>query len=166
MTRSIIFLDIDGVLNSFAWREQRPVDPDPKNIHGLRLGWKFIAEMSLDTQAVVLFDELVRKTQSAVVITSSKRIVNSLCAIASMLEHRGAAPGIPLVGSTPTYPGQRGDQISWWVRTMGIESYVIFDDDSDMDAVRDRFVHVDGRVGLTAEDCTKAQEILKRRSSE
>ena len=43
-----------------------------------------------------------------------------------------------------------------------ISSFVVLDDDDDMTAVRDNFVHIDGKLGLNEEYAKKAVDILNK----
>lgn len=62
---------------------------------------------------------------------------------------------------------QRGNEIYEWLHDNGhLETpYVVLDDDSDMDKVRDRFIQTDARVGfswINLEQVLKKFEIVSR----
>jgi hypothetical protein len=134
----VIFLDMDGVLNSAdylaRWRkgEQRK-----KQIRNKEDRW---VEM-IDKKAVKLLNEVIEATDAKVVISSTWRILNSADMMQSYLNKKGFKGEV--IGQTPRMPfDQRGDEIKRWLDThKNIESFVIFDDDSDMDAVKERFIH-------------------------
>jgi hypothetical protein len=115
----IIFLDIDGVLNS------------SKFIKRLGKSW---TGAQIDPEAVSILNEIIRETEAKIVISSSWRIVFSLERINSILNDNGFVGEI--IGETPRVdwePYSRGNEIQMWLDSNpDIESFVIIDDYSDM----------------------------------
>jgi hypothetical protein len=82
--------------------------------------------------------------------------------------------GLPskyIIGKTPRLTGkQRGEEIKKWLDNYqgNVESFVVLDDDDDMDAVYDNFVQTKHDYGLTYVEGFKAIEILngKKKANE
>lgn len=152
----VIFLDIDGVLNSvsFLKSRRRPARAgrstrDPRD--------------DIDPSAVkVLIDHLLVKVPDArIVISSTWRHAFSFSHIASMLSKFGLDPAL-VIGATPTMgPPTRGMEIDSWLKANPSDSFVIIDDIADgMDPHISNLVLTDPGVGLTPDDATRAIVIL------
>lgn len=145
----VLFLDIDGVLNSDEFF-QRAVEA---NGGPLPLG---VAH--LDPVAVTRVQDLVRKTNATVVLSSSWRYGWPIMTIAQWL-------GIPLFGATPiaakfSHAGNRGQEISRWLERIRPDRYAILDD-SYIYGHDQHFVQTDHRDGLTDLDCRTTAKILR-----
>jgi len=61
---------------------------------------------------------------------------------------------------------ERGHEIGRWLldyaERLGVKSFVILDDDTDMAGHKNRLVKTDHTVGLTASDVAKAILVLRR----
>lgn len=156
----VIFLDIDGVLNS----------GDNQCSYG------FLKEDSgrdiygdlFDDRCVRYLRAIIEKTGAYLVISSSWRH-SGMVKICQMWEDR-KLPG-KVIDMTPfgrynpdtehTEYVDRGDEIQQWIDSAKPEKYVIIDDDSDMlDSQLPYFVHTDGMLGITLDDAKKACKIL------
>ena len=133
----IIFLDIDGVLNS--------------------INDKF--SQTLETQShLSLLGELVKKTNAKIVLSSSWRGIPSL---RKLVENKMKEINAEIIGATRSLPGTRGSEIKDWMKDKDIESFVILDDDKDMDEMtKTNLVLTDSNKGLQKEDIEKALKIL------
>lgn len=174
----VLFLDIDGVLNSENWFAYRIycvknnmvnilmnfVDTDDRNIkHKLTM---------LDDRAITNLNRIVEETGCKVVLSSSWRssIESENIFTQNLLKLKGFKYEIYDV--TPRlwfsdFSIRRGEEIKFWLDKESekheIESFVILDDDSDMlPEQMNNFIHVDGQVGLTDRDVLTAIEILNR----
>ena len=138
----IIFLDIDGVLNSRKFIQSN-------NITGL---------VGLDPQAISLLNKLISETDSEIVISSSWRIVNPLPRIQHKFEDAGFRYAERIIGTTCSI-GNRTDEIDLWLRQVSphVSSFVILDDDT---VEYKNFVKTSFDVGLTEQDVAKAKVIL------
>lgn len=107
---NVIFLDIDGVLNT-------PETPT-RTRDGRFLG--------LDPVLVARFCELLARTDARVVLSSTWRGVLELYDI--------VAAAVPVMDVTPYFPGEmRGTEIASWLGSHpDVERYAIIDDDRDM----------------------------------
>jgi len=162
----ILFLDIDGVLNSVSWSERR--------VRPIAQGWMWEAEYNLDPDAVAILNRICSRTRCAVVLSSTWRKSHALTMMNRLLSFRGFKVG--LIGATPMIGGAnhgrafvgRGEEIHEWLRMAGVltpypitpHPIAILDDDSDMEPFMDRLVQTDCEVGLTDDDADRCIELL------
>ena len=135
----VIFLDVDGVLNS------------------AKDGFSHHLESEHHLQ---LLDEIVKKSGAEIVLSSSWRKIPSL---RSVLEKKLSNYGITIYGETESIPGTRGTEIKDWLDhcQKPIQEFVILDDDSDMDEYTEtKLVKTSYMEGLQPEHVTRALEIL------
>ena len=174
----VLFLDIDGVLNSENWFAYRIycvknnmvnilmnfVDTDDRNIkHKLT---------TLDDRAIANLNRIIEETGCKVVLSSSWRssIESENIFTQNLLKLKGFK--YEFYDVTPRlwfsdFSIRRGEEIKFWLDKESekheIESFVILDDDSDMlPEQMNNFIHVDGQVGLTDRDVLTAIEILNK----
>ena len=174
----VLFLDIDGVLNSENWFAYRIycvknnmvnilmnfVDTDDRNIkHKLTM---------LDDRAIANLNRIIEETGCKVVLSSSWRssIESENIFTQNLLKLKGFK--YEFYDVTPRlwfsdFSIRRGEEIKFWLDKESekheIESFVILDDDSDMLSEQmNNFIHVDGQVGLTDRDVLTAIEILNK----
>lgn len=154
MTRSVIFLDVDGVLNSEAWYRRR--------LHGPRKGYRYD---EFDPRAVSVLNELVERSGAEVVVSSVWRRLglDELRTYLRAAGYRGELHGV----TPPSWGGSiRGDEIAAWLNAQerSIWHMVILDDDSDMGALRRWLVKTSWRNGLTGRYVAKALAVLARKA--
>ena len=144
---SLVFLDIDGVLNSEEFfRRARDAD----------------MERDLDRLAVARLNRICCEGPSQVVITSTWRLDMPLPVLVGLLQEHGFDGEV--IGATPSVPGIRGGEISAWLRThRGWRSYVILDDRDDMGRHGRRLVRTTMERGLLDEHVTLAHDMLAKR---
>jgi hypothetical protein len=136
---NIIFLDIDGVMNSTKDRFSTRLEND---IYWIRL------------------KRLVDETNSAIVLSSSWRMGNSG---RDIVHKRLQQFGMDFIDVTPIFSGQhRGREIADWLSRHEVESFVILDDEGDMDELVDHLVKTDMNVGLQDNDVDKAISLLRQ----
>ena len=137
---NIIFLDIDGVMNSVEDRFSTKLEND---IYWIRL------------------KRLVDETNSAIVLSSSWRIIERLT---NRVKERLNEYDIKYIDKTP-YLSSRGNEIKTWLEStdVKIDKFVIIDDEvSDIVGLfPDNVVKTDMHKGLQDEDVDKAVKILK-----
>ncbi|HET8550879.1 MAG TPA: HAD domain-containing protein [Gammaproteobacteria bacterium] len=157
----IIFLDIDGVLNSSEYVHARGGAMPPRWLivrHGPTL-----AHEVWDIAPTLLgrLRQLVEDTGARIVISSTWRLGQSPDHFHLLFERRGwPLPRETIIGCTPTLRGLRGNEIATWIETAGFTGpYVILDDDSDM-LPGQPFIHVDRSVGLSQGNCHDAKAFL------
>ncbi len=164
----IIFLDIDGVLNSqllFRKKRKRRKDEDKEDYH----------LSMIDETNIRFLNLLIKETGAKVVISSTWRMGNTMPYLQSLLNKKGFKGEI--IAFTPILQSEgslRGNEIYVWIQqnikmllggTSNVGSdfkqYVIFDDDSDMLYwQRNNFIQVDAYCGLTPNQCYRAKFIL------
>ena len=174
----VLFLDIDGVLNSENWFAYRIycvknnmvnilmnfVDTDDRNIkHKLTM---------LDDRAIANLNRIIEETGCKVVLSSSWRssIESENIFTQNLFKLKGFK--YEFYDVTPRlwfsdFSIRRGEEIKFWLDKESekheIESFVILDDDSDiLPEQMNNFIHVDGQVGLTDRDVLTAIEILNK----
>ena len=168
MMMKVLFLDIDGVLNSADWyRYRRDVlGRDPRNVTMFdRDVWEF------DPKAVARLVEIIERTGIKIVISSSWRIIHTLPEIRSLLYAAGVPKSLDLdaiiIGVTPRSDrGFRGDEIDAWMMTAldtlpQIEKYAIIDDDSDFNEFQlPYFVHTSWEHGINDNHVDQVCDII------
>lgn len=172
----VLFLDIDGVLNSENWfgYVQYCINNDMYNrvLNFVEINDEHIKRKlsMIDDRAIANLNRIVEETGCKVVLSSSWRSPNESENIFTQYLLKLKGFKYELYGVTPRiwakeFGTQRGKEIKVWMDKESekneIESFVILDDDSDMlPEQMNNFVHVDGQVGLTDKDVFTAIEIL------
>lgn len=156
----VLFLDIDGVLNSVKFYKQS--------------GKKGGLLKDIDGAALGRLLRVVLSTDCKIVISSSWRIQHTHNDIREMLLNAGwpGTKGPPIIGSTPVHnwgrtdahpgPPLRGEEIKAWLDVAkDVTHYAIVDDDSDMlPEQMDHFVQTSWEDGLLDEHVEKLKAIL------
>lgn len=168
----LIFLDIDGVLNyQLMWEEKRQCKRHEELLKGAPDGAHDICEKKVE-----LLNELIKKTEAKVVITSTWRLSRSVEELQWVLDYKGfegeiidKTPYLTFSNKDYDYSVPRGCEIKAWLETnKGIlgnkitkVKYVIFDDDSDMLWwQRNNYFMVDNYCGLTPNLIYRAERLL------
>lgn len=157
MSKPVLFLDIDGVLNSRWWATQS------KHSHGTDAA-------ALDPACCALLRGVLDATGAGVVLSSSWRHVVTLDGMAGLLAQRGC-PGVRFIGATPEWVSRgetivrgfesRGHEIRAWLSEHPeCERFAIVDDDREARHASRRFVRTDPEVGLTPRDCARLVALL------
>jgi len=143
----IIFLDVDGVLNN----------DDTTSTHGVFVGW--------DKRCVDRLNHIIRKTDAAVVISSSWRMHRSMNEIIHLFNVEMGIRGT-ILGSTPIQNvEERGAEIGAWMKFFkkktgrDIDRFVIIDDVDPL-MFRDHWIETDTCIGLTNKDVEQAVRCL------
>lgn len=150
----IIFLDIDGVMNSEVYH--KTIDTKKKN-------WR-----RFDPDAVKIIKRLVEEYEAKIVISSLWRFVAKK-ELATELKETGLINHLHIDWKTPIIePGHRGKEIKLWLANhTEIKEFVILDDDSDvLEMFDDEFVRTDYYDGLQAEHYFKAREVFDAKKLE
>lgn len=154
----IIFLDIDGVLNSANMNNE--FIPE---IEGQYYPYEPILVENLN--------KVIRKTGAKIVVSSTWRLGESVENLQHLLLKIGCVGEV--IDKTDNYSERfvvRGCEIFKWIldneKLLGchhydFEDYVIIDDDTDMlYDQRNNFVNTNGKLGLTDKDVLKCIRIL------
>ena len=161
--RKVVFLDIDGVLNTKWWYTQMDRNT-PKDKYGY----------AFDPNAVSNLKKIIDETGADIVISSSWKSFG-ISELEDMWQDRGL-PG-KLIGITPNSVSDemllnadldhmelfsiRGMEIKEWLSKKGISHYVIIDDmDNMLQEQKSHFVQTNPEVGITEENAVQAISIL------
>lgn len=168
MKNRIIFLDIDGVVNT----RQIGIMPFPSACGKIRRKDGFFYDLCnnkdgrvSNIQAVMWLNKLCKDTGAKIVISSTWRFHDDEdFTTEDCLRNSGLLPEIEIIGKTPNAGTSiRGDDINNYLCTRCDPlntSFVILDDDNDMGDLIDYLVLCDTDVGFGYNEYRKALEIL------
>jgi hypothetical protein len=158
----IVFLDIDGVLNSREFCKLT----NPKDYSNL--------EIWLDSNSISKLNDLIRQTDACVVLSSQWREYHELEDIQEALVKKGFGyklfdkiPEQFLINEKTLDTSSKQHEIFMWLLNAAndgftIDSFVILDDkQSHLIDLQEFLVLVNSEVGLTKKDTRKALQILK-----
>jgi len=159
----VVFLDIDGVLNSGVFNDslhqRKKYSPDVT-----------ITEADeFDPVAISMLNRLLDLTGAVIVISSSWRLCSPVSKIWMWMQQRGFTGEI--IGVTPWgrmtiegYDGYRGDEITAWLEwtSPDVTDWVAIDDypAEMMRGTEGHFVKIEGTIGLQDADVRHAIAIL------
>lgn len=155
----VLFLDIDGVLNSYQsahhlqqLRQESGPFPPYFNNYVLKNG------LDMCPLAVSNLIHLLNEVKDLQIVISSTwrfgcdlKDLKALFPMSELIRSR-------IIDSTPSLTsGNRGDEIKRWVinSTTRVQQFAVLDDDTDMDAVEEHFFHVNHKVGFDYLLCEK-----------
>ena len=160
---NIIFLDIDGVLNSDEWYKK------------FKNNIKKWPQDNIDPNSIFILNELIESINGDVriVISSTWRQLISINDLSTLLEFYGFKYKDKIIDKTPIgysglkfneYP-QRGKEIQAWLHTnekkYNIKSFVILDD-VNIGYLKDKWLQIDAKNGLQKRHIRQALEILSK----
>ena len=148
----VLFLDIDGVLNSNQYFKSKTFDN-----REAEMGYPY---SHFDTVAIHRLNKITDATGVKIVLSTSWRGMSDTVEVLYSVGLKGN-----IIGSTPYLDlipkARRGDEIQKWLDTHEVEDYVILDDDPDMlDSQKDNFFQTDYKLGLTTEIANQIIEKL------
>lgn len=162
----LIFLDIDGVLNSTKYVCSDYYKQATAGMSDAEV--MLIAHhLHLDPDAIKLVNDLVKRSGAQVVLSSTWRGKYSCAEMTEMMKGRGAE--FEISDATPALFGKvhssripRGKEITHYLKLLEKqpEAYVILDDHDDMMHHLPYLVKMDVKLGLTQDDVEKALKIL------
>ena len=161
---NVIFLDVDGVLNSKFW--------DDEHQREISEG-KYV-----DIEAVKLFSGLVKKTDAKVILHSGWRFwfdeeMKPNRSEAEFFADAMKNEGVTISGVTPDLTTEeirkakkfslvKADEILQWLKENPTDNWLVIDDlDLHNSEIESHQVKTDAEVGLTKEKKEKALSILK-----
>lgn len=160
--RPILFLDVDGVLNSHAY---------------IRRGGSLSCRSDgLDPDAVTQLQRIVDETQCSLILSSTWRLIHPLAHMRGRLIEKGMRHPCPLRGKTPDLSEQqtkgviqigarRGEEVKAWIEANRFKApYVCLDDDSDF-LEGQPLVQTTFETGLTAEHADRCIALLRQPTS-
>lgn len=157
----IIFLDIDGVLNSRKYF----VETHKGNLVCHKV-YDYTKEedlaklqmLKIDFYKLQLLKEIIRETDAKIVITSAWRNLSDWTLIEEYLTNKG----LPIIGTTQSF-GSRGEEIIDYLGNHEeIDNYIIIDDDMFLDfyELENNLVKTNYDDGLTYEQVFDAIDML------
>lgn len=158
--KKIIFLDVDGVLNSQE--------------DFLSLSHEELSEMPCEVfdRPLKLLKQIIDKTGAKVVISSSWRMTlfSGTAVLYNKLINKLGEFNIKPISVTPMLSGenkQRGDEIRAWLENNSdVTHFIILDDDSDMcEFTENNLVQTTYEYGLREEHVKKAIKILSNNNN-
>ena len=167
----VIFLDIDGVLNSELFN--RTLDERHRQLGHHEVCECFKLYRQIDRDAVARLNRLVEATGSKIVISSSWRKLFDPPELHRILSEHGLVAEI--IGETPDGPNDpemletfghidrvfRGHEIDCWLKKHPeVDRFVILDDCSDMEMHMNRLVQTDCEEGLLDEHVELAIRVM------
>lgn len=140
----VLFLDIDGVLNSTRTCVAHGGYP-----HELTHTEAF------DWVAIKLLQRLCDSSGVQVVLSSAWRLTHDYKDVAKAFD-------LPIIDRTPSLLGCRGDEIQHWLDNhVEVTNYAILDDDPDMlESQEPHFIHTRGSEGMTWADFSRLCQIF------
>jgi phosphohistidine phosphatase SixA len=143
----LILLDFDGVLNSFPFlvREEDFTKLDP--------------------EAIKCLNQIIKKTQAKVVISSAWRLCHTIEQLKDILKNVGFEGEI--IDLTPRTNGHRGCEILQWLEDCDFEGSILaIDDDPNIAPFEKVHLHTSFQEGLLEEHIAKGVEILDKNQDE
>lgn len=163
----VLFLDFDGVLNSYQsahfWHSRRDQEQWENNMYRDWGGTlkEYIA-MEFCPIAFSNLEELCRRVPDLkIVVSSTWRLGETVETLRDILKPSKLI-GDRIIGVTESFSNVRGNEIQKWLdEHPEVTNYVILDDDSDMlESQRDHFVHTSEIHGFMFGDMLHACRIL------
>lgn len=167
----VVFLDVDGVLNSEAFLRKLEARHDALGAHRCAC---FRHDAQIDDEAVERLNRIVHATEAVIVVSSSWRKLLDPPDLHRILRNHGLRAVI--VGETPETAKDpdllaevgervdryhRGHEIDAWLRRHPqVDRFVILDDGSDMVMHKNRLVQTDCMEGLLDEHVEFAIKLL------
>lgn len=164
----ILFLDIDGVLNSEAYILSKEYIAECKSLGIVPEGREVMDKahhLHIDHAAVKLVNILVERSGAKVVLSSTWRLKYSLAELNLMFQKRGATFQIDDVTPAKMSWRPRGMDVAEYLSSLkrdGVtpEAFVILDDIDEFSRLKDYFVQTSDDTGLTQENVDQALKIL------
>lgn len=160
----VIFLDIDGVLNSNFWNESHQIEISDGTL--------------IDEEKIKLLAELVEKTDAKIVLHSGWRIwfdtnLKPLRKESEQLVNMFDEVGLSIYDVTPDLTTEeirrskkfslvKADEILLWLKSQGeVSAWVVIDDlDLNNELIESHQIKTDSKIGLTMEDVEAAVKKL------
>ena len=153
--RPILFLDVDGVLNSHTY---------------IRRGGSVNCRTDgIDPEAVKHLQRIIDETDCSLILSSTWRLIHSLSDMRGKLIAKGARSPCPLRGKTTDLSSRggtierhsRGLEVNAWIQSAGFKGrFVCVDDDGDF-LPGQNLVQTTFETGLTAAHAERCITLLK-----
>ncbi|MCM1070624.1 MAG: HAD domain-containing protein [[Clostridium] fimetarium] len=153
---NIIFLDIDGVLNTERW----------ENL--CLAGYASIEDeygITFDDNSIARLQRIINTTGALIVIHSTWKLLHGVEWFEKMWRDRNLPGKIAdITPNVPPYYYKQDEIANWLKQHPEVENYVILDDELEFqDQLSEHHVLIDGNHGITEEDARMAIHILSNR---
>lgn len=153
----VLFLDIDGVLNSATWYKNRPhrfLKDDPEESD-----W----ECEIDPAAILISKKLFHNVADLqIVISSTWRLNHELDEFKRRLSQMLSIEPSRVIGKTPKLGTIRGLEIQAWLKdNPQVTKFAIIDDDSDMGDLMDNLFKTNWSDGIQMSHVKDLTEFFK-----
>lgn len=141
MMNKIVFLDIDGVMNT----ENHPVLSD------------YHIDLEFSPLAVKTLETIIQKSGASIVISSTWRYGRTIKELQQIFSHYSHIISSAIVGTTGQMKSRRSLEIQTYIDTYltnsneSLKIAILDDDDFDMDHLRPILVKIDRVLGLRPE---------------
>ncbi len=140
---NVLFLDIDGVLNSAQWfsemaRRNKEVGEDFDN--GM-----------LDPAAVAVLNRVLDRSGAKVVVSSTWRKLYDFNDLLALLSAQGLKVGNFIGKTGNSMDGHRGREIAAWLEAHDVDNYVAIDDSTDLENLGAHHFKTEWPIGLLPE---------------
>ena len=146
---NVVFLDYDGVVNTPMWSD------DGKHCsYGMPSGNKVN-----NFQCVQWVSEFCQKYGYSIVVTSTWRMDTNYI---ECLKNGGLRDGIEVIGKTPILNDKsRGEEIKAFLSAHPeVDKFIIFDDESDMNDLKDHLILCNTATGFGMNEYEKASKFV------
>lgn len=152
----ILFLDIDGVLNSRTFYKKRAAS-------GIWYAKEDYIKEQFDPDAVARLNQIIEATGAQICVSSTWRLSHSVFALQKIFNDVGIKGEI--VGKTQNLSGDhkypRGYEIEAWINAGNVQNYVVLEDDVvDMDMLKGHVIRTTFEYGLLDKHVETAIKIL------
>ena len=159
----VIFLDIDGVLNSNkSFADNSEYDKLLRKVYDGSIDDIVRCKMNdIDLDKAFMVRDICNLTGAKVVISSCWRKLS----IYPLIEEKLVSLGVPIVGVTPYANGNRGAEIRKYLEENEVDDFVILDDDifRDFNGLKNYLVKTSFyEEGLTEDISREIVRILRR----
>ena len=169
MINNIVFLDIDGVLNSecfYIKRSRNMKDLKMINTSILKEDNKTVLRLlsSIDLNAVDRVKILIEETNAKIVIISSLKVLDCFDKFCNYL----IDIGLPIIDKTYNNNDNRGKGIKEYLYTHDVSNYIILDDEISKDYDEELLSHLiktDFSDGLLEENAQEAINLLCKKKT-
>lgn len=172
----IVFLDMDGVVNSRRWfkflqtkegaAHKIKLEEQQRGSELQRLDHEIYYTRMVDPNCAKHLAALINDTGAKIVISSTWRLpVRKFDALLFYRVFANVGHSLPvdtILGCTPELNSRRGHEIQCWMYRNPeyvVDKYVILDDDIDM-LPEQPFVHINRSIGLTRTDVETCKRYL------
>jgi len=163
---NVLFLDIDGVLNSADWFKEAY---ETRKLARKKYEDRLIAdygnarwELDVSPEHAAHLKRIMQEVESLnIVVSSTWRLHYSVDELKTRLSKLLDISSDRIVGKTPRLFTARGLEIQKWLDDNLVEKFAILDDDSDMEHLKDNLFQTKNKSGLQKEHADKIIEYFK-----